>query len=194
MNSTFYWKTEILIVVYWKYRVWQHANAAMLLPAGSEADFSSSSSTGSLKTKGGLSFSSAGKKTPSRRYVVIYLSTWFLVCSSIIQISYFFLDKSLILFYFILSSRGAHIRPLPVFKPAGMPTANRDAELYAPYRTPPRAASSTNSSSCNSSPTSRYQTMLSYNVLSIITEQRLWFLNLREFLLSWFPRFTTWIH
>ncbi|XP_019124736.1 syntabulin isoform X2 [Larimichthys crocea] len=85
---------------------------------GSEADFSSSSSTGSLKTKGGLSFSSAGKKTPSR-------------------------------------SRGAHIRPLPVFKPAGMPTANRDAELYAPYRTPPRAASSTNSSSCNSSPTSR---------------------------------------
>ncbi|KAG8010295.1 Syntabulin [Nibea albiflora] len=79
---------------------------------GSEADFSSSSSTGSLKTKGSLSFSSAGKKAPSRR-------------------------------------------PLPVFKPAGTPTANRDAELYAPYRTPPRAASSTNSSSCSSSPTSR---------------------------------------
>uniref|UniRef100_UPI0037E8E492 syntabulin isoform X2 n=1 Tax=Semicossyphus pulcher TaxID=241346 RepID=UPI0037E8E492 len=85
---------------------------------GSEADFSSSSSTGSLKAKESLNFSSAGKKAPSR-------------------------------------SRGAHIRPLPVFKPAGCPTANRDAELYAPYRTPPRAASSTNSSSCNSSPTSR---------------------------------------
>ncbi|XP_034553569.1 syntabulin-like isoform X2 [Notolabrus celidotus] len=86
--------------------------------SGSEADFSSSSSTGSLKTKESLNFSSAGKKAPSR-------------------------------------SRGAHIRPLPVFKPAGIPTTNRDAELYAPYRTPPRAASSTNSSSCNSSPTSR---------------------------------------
>ncbi|XP_041650256.1 syntabulin isoform X2 [Cheilinus undulatus] len=85
---------------------------------GSEADFSSSSSTGSLKTKESLSYSSAGKKASSR-------------------------------------SRGAHIRPLPVFKPAGSPTANRDAELYAPYRTPPRASSSTNSSSCNSSPTSR---------------------------------------
>ncbi|KAM8735882.1 syntabulin isoform 2-T2 [Acanthopagrus schlegelii] len=84
---------------------------------GSEADFSSSSSTGSLKTRGNLS--SAAKKAPSR-------------------------------------SRVPHIRPLPVFKPAGSPTANRDAELYAPYRTPPRAASSsTNSSSCNSSPTSR---------------------------------------
>ncbi|XP_073341549.1 syntabulin isoform X2 [Pagrus major] len=84
---------------------------------GSEADFSSSSSTGSLKPRGGVS--SAAKKAPSR-------------------------------------SRVPHIRPLPVFKPAGSPTANRDAELYAPYRTPPRAASSsTNSSSCNSSPTSR---------------------------------------
>ncbi|KAM6995087.1 syntabulin isoform 3-T3 [Tautogolabrus adspersus] len=84
---------------------------------GSEADFSSSSSTASLKAKESLNFSSAGKKAPSR-------------------------------------SRGAHIRPLPVFKPAGSPTANRDAELYAPCRTPPRADSSTNSSSCNSSPTS----------------------------------------
>ncbi|XP_073341550.1 syntabulin isoform X3 [Pagrus major] len=85
--------------------------------SGSEADFSSSSSTGSLKPRGGVS--SAAKKAPSR-------------------------------------SRVPHIRPLPVFKPAGSPTANRDAELYAPYRTPPRAASSsTNSSSCNSSPTSR---------------------------------------
>ncbi|KAK2844186.1 hypothetical protein Q5P01_010845 [Channa striata] len=86
---------------------------------GSEADFSSSSSTGSLKARESLPFKSAGKKAASR-------------------------------------SRGAHIRPIPVFKPAGSPTANRDAELYAPYRTPPRAASSsTNSSSCNSSPTSR---------------------------------------
>ncbi|XP_023123561.2 syntabulin isoform X2 [Amphiprion ocellaris] len=85
---------------------------------GSEADFSSSSSTGSLKTRDSLTSNSIAKKAPSR-------------------------------------SRGAHIRPLPVFKPAGSPTTNRDAELYAPYRTPPRAASSTNSSSCNSSPTSR---------------------------------------
>lgn len=85
---------------------------------GSEADFSSSSSTGSLKTKGVPAFSSAGKKAPSR-------------------------------------SRGAHIRPIPVFKPAGSPVANHDAVLYAPYRTPPRASSSTHSSSCNSSPTSR---------------------------------------
>ncbi|XP_074539800.1 syntabulin isoform X2 [Halichoeres trimaculatus] len=85
---------------------------------GSEADFSSSSSTGSLKTKESLVFSSTGKKTSSR-------------------------------------SRAAHIRPLPVFKPAGISTTNHDAELYAPYRTPPRAASSTNSSSCSSSPTSR---------------------------------------
>uniref|UniRef100_A0A3Q0QZ33 Syntabulin (syntaxin-interacting) n=1 Tax=Amphilophus citrinellus TaxID=61819 RepID=A0A3Q0QZ33_AMPCI len=85
---------------------------------GSEADFSSSSSTGSLKTREGLHSSSAGKKAPSR-------------------------------------SHSTHIRPLPVFKPAGSPAANRDAELYAPYRTPPRAASSTNSSSCTSSPTAR---------------------------------------
>ncbi|XP_042346820.1 syntabulin isoform X3 [Plectropomus leopardus] len=88
---------------------------------GSEADFSSSSSTGSLKTRESLGSISAGKRAPLRRFM----------------------------------SRSTHIRPLPVFKPAGSPTANRDAELYAPYRTPPRAASSTNSSSCNSSPTSR---------------------------------------
>ncbi|XP_047189765.1 syntabulin isoform X3 [Scophthalmus maximus] len=86
---------------------------------GSEADFSSSSSTGSLKTREGLTFNSDGKKAPSR-------------------------------------SRSSYIRPLPVFKPAGSLAANQDAQLYAPYRTPPRAASSTtNSSSCNSSPTSR---------------------------------------
>ncbi|XP_050987692.1 syntabulin isoform X2 [Labeo rohita] len=51
-------------------------------------------------------------------------------------------------------SRGPHIRSLPVFKPAGSPTAPRDAELYAPYRTPPKAPSFTNSSS-NSSSTRR---------------------------------------
>uniref|UniRef100_A0A8C7XGX4 Syntabulin (syntaxin-interacting) n=1 Tax=Oryzias sinensis TaxID=183150 RepID=A0A8C7XGX4_9TELE len=86
---------------------------------GSEADFSSSSSTGSLKTRDSLVPNSAGKKASSR-------------------------------------SRGVHIRPLPVFKPPGSPTANRDADLYAPHKTPPRAAlSTTNSSSCNSSPTSR---------------------------------------
>lgn len=76
---------------------------------------------------------------------------------------YFFGINMLIIFAFlfsVLSSRSSHIRSLPVFKPAGSPTANRDAELYAPYRIPPRAACSTNSSSCNSSPTSRYQTCL----------------------------------
>ncbi|XP_017268742.1 syntabulin isoform X2 [Kryptolebias marmoratus] len=85
---------------------------------GSEADFSSSSSTGSLKTRESLTSSSVGKKASLR-------------------------------------SRGAHIQSLPVFKPPGVPTVTHDAELYAPYRTPPRAASSTHSSSCNSSPTSR---------------------------------------
>nr|XP_057909664.1 syntabulin isoform X2 [Doryrhamphus excisus] len=86
---------------------------------GSEADFSSSSSTGSLKTRESLISKSSGKKAPSR-------------------------------------SRSTHIRSFPVFKPAGSPASNRDADLYAPYRTPPRGASSTtNSSSCNSSPTSR---------------------------------------
>ncbi|XP_021451887.2 syntabulin isoform X1 [Oncorhynchus mykiss] len=83
------------------------------LPRGSEADFSSSSSTGSLKRGGSLAHSSTGKKISSR-------------------------------------SRGAHIRSLPVFKLAGIPSASRDAELYAPYRTVP---SSTTNSSSNSSPT-----------------------------------------
>ncbi|XP_071239212.1 syntabulin-like isoform X3 [Salvelinus alpinus] len=80
------------------------------LPRGSEADFSSSSSTGSLKRGGSLAHNSTGKKVSSR-------------------------------------SRGAHIRSLPVFKLAGIPSASRDAELYAPYRTVP---SSTNSSSISS--------------------------------------------
>ena len=70
-------------------------------------------------------------------------------------------------FFLWMSSRGGHIRPIPVFKPPGSLTANHDAELYAPYRTPPRAASSTtNSSSCNSSPTSRYQTLYSVTATS----------------------------
>ncbi|KAF3840146.1 hypothetical protein F7725_018863 [Dissostichus mawsoni] len=61
---------------------------------GSEADFSSSSSTGSLKNREGLASNSAGKRAPTR-------------------------------------SRGSYIRTLPVFKPAGSPTANRDSELRA---------------------------------------------------------------
>ncbi|XP_034086161.1 syntabulin isoform X3 [Gymnodraco acuticeps] len=93
---------------------------------GSEADFSSSSSTGSLKNREGLVSKSAGKRAPTR-------------------------------------NRGSYIRPLPVFKPAGSPTANRDSELYAPYRTPIRAVTSTTtttSSSCNSSPTSSRRAIL----------------------------------
>ncbi|XP_056618738.1 syntabulin isoform X2 [Triplophysa dalaica] len=43
-------------------------------------------------------------------------------------------------------SRGPHIRSLPVFKPAGSPSAQYNAELYAPYRTPPKPPSVTNSS------------------------------------------------
>ncbi|XP_042628884.1 syntabulin-like isoform X3 [Cyprinus carpio] len=59
-------------------------------------------------------------------------------------------------------SRGPQIRSLPVFKPAGSPTAPRDAELYAPYRTPPKAPSITNSSS-NSSSTRRRTTPVRYH-------------------------------
>ncbi|ROJ29352.1 Syntabulin [Anabarilius grahami] len=59
-------------------------------------------------------------------------------------------------------SRGPYIRSLPVFKPAGSPTAPRDAELYAPYRTPPKAPSVTNSSS-NSSSTRRRTTPVRYH-------------------------------
>ncbi|XP_031432387.1 syntabulin isoform X2 [Clupea harengus] len=86
--------------------------------SGSEADFSSSSSAGSSKTRESLSIPTV--KKPSSR------------------------------------SRGAYIRSLPVFKPAGSPNASRDSDLYAPFRTPPKApsSSSTNSSS-TSSPTTR---------------------------------------
>uniref|UniRef100_A0A3Q2P6N8 Syntabulin (syntaxin-interacting) n=1 Tax=Fundulus heteroclitus TaxID=8078 RepID=A0A3Q2P6N8_FUNHE len=93
--------------------------------SGSEADFSSSSSTGSLKTKESLTSGSVGKKVSSR-------------------------------------CRSSHIRTIPVFKPAGAPSVKHDSELYAPYRTPPRAASSTLSSSCNSSPTPRRVTLGNY--------------------------------
>uniref|UniRef100_A0A8C1JS92 Syntabulin (syntaxin-interacting) n=1 Tax=Cyprinus carpio TaxID=7962 RepID=A0A8C1JS92_CYPCA len=59
-------------------------------------------------------------------------------------------------------SSGPHIRSLPVFKPAGSPTAPRDAELYAPYRTPPKAPSTTNSISISSS-TRRRTTPVRYH-------------------------------
>ncbi|XP_062394322.1 syntabulin isoform X2 [Sardina pilchardus] len=52
-------------------------------------------------------------------------------------------------------SRGTHIRSLPVFKPPGSPSASRDSDLYAPYRTTPKAPSSSTNSSSNSSPTTR---------------------------------------
>ncbi|XP_077576788.1 syntabulin isoform X4 [Stigmatopora nigra] len=83
--------------------------------SGSEANFSSSSSTGSFKNKERITKLS-GKKTP------------------------------------------CHSLP-PVFKPAGSHSTNRDAELYAPYRTPPGVAFS--SSSSNSSPTSSRRANLS---------------------------------
>ncbi|KAL0984674.1 hypothetical protein UPYG_G00145040 [Umbra pygmaea] len=82
----------------------------------SEADFSSSSSAGSLKRGESLAHNSTGKKISSR-------------------------------------SRGAHVRSLPVFKPPGSHTTSHDAELYAPYRTPPRTVPSLTNSSSNSSPT-----------------------------------------
>lgn len=95
--------------------------------SGSEADFSSSSSTGSLKARETVLSNSVGKKAPTR-------------------------------------SRATRVRPLPIFKPAGSPVTNRDAELYAPYKTPPRVApSTTNSSSCNSSPTPRRANLSHYH-------------------------------
>ncbi|XP_055019778.1 syntabulin isoform X1 [Boleophthalmus pectinirostris] len=99
------------------------AFAARML--GSEADFSSSSSTGSPKARETVSSNSVGKKTPTR-------------------------------------SRTTRIRLLPIFKPAGSPVANRDAELYAPYGTPPRVTSSINSS-CNSSLSSRRASLGRYH-------------------------------
>ncbi|KAI5106408.1 syntabulin, partial [Silurus meridionalis] len=94
--------------------------------AGSEVDFSSSSSTGSLKNRGIMANNSTGKKG----------------CLS--------------------HSRVPHIRSQPVFKPPGSPTAPRDSDLYAPYRTPPKK----NPSSCtsrSSSPIVRRTTPGSYH-------------------------------
>ncbi|KAI4904052.1 hypothetical protein NFI96_033873 [Prochilodus magdalenae] len=93
---------------------------------GSEADFSSSSSTGSFKTRETPPNNSTGKKSCSSR------------------------------------SRVPHIRSQPVFKPPGSPTTHRDAELYAPYRTPPKSPFSSNISS-NSSPSSRRTTSGRYH-------------------------------
>ena len=51
----------------------QTMNTLMRFSAGSEADFSSSSSTGSLKTRESLTSSSVGKKALSRRYEIQHL-------------------------------------------------------------------------------------------------------------------------
>ncbi|KAM9488928.1 syntabulin isoform 1-T1 [Clarias gariepinus] len=93
---------------------------------GSEADFSSSSSTGSLKSRGTMANNSTGKKS----------------CIS--------------------HSRLPHIRSQPGFKPPGSPTLTRDAEVYAPYRTPPKASPSSCISN-KSSPTVRRTTPGSYH-------------------------------
>ncbi|XP_051573955.1 syntabulin-like isoform X2 [Myxocyprinus asiaticus] len=96
-----------------------------IMHKSSEADFSSSSSTGSYMTHEAQPSNSTGK---------------------------------------ILSTRSCAplIRSLPVFKPAGSSTAQRNTELYAPYMTPPKASSITNSSS-NSSSTRRRTTPVRYH-------------------------------
>ncbi|XP_026769170.3 syntabulin isoform X3 [Pangasianodon hypophthalmus] len=96
-----------------------------ILHRGSEADFSSSSSTGSFKSRGTMANSSTGKKSS------------------------------------LSHSRVPHIRSQPVFKPPGSPTAPCDAELYAPYRTPPKKPLSSCISN-NSNPTVRRTTPGSY--------------------------------
>lgn len=106
-------------------------------------------------------------------------SVWLIVCAFFQFRQRINATKGLNLNCYFLS-RGTHIRSLPVFKPAGSPMANRDAELYAPYKTPPKAASSTNSSSsCNSSPTSRCETLKSWNInncktAAILSEPSSW--------------------
>ncbi|XP_053539027.1 syntabulin isoform X1 [Ictalurus punctatus] len=97
-----------------------------ILHRGSEADFSSSSSTGSIKGRGTMANNSTGKKN------------------------------------FLSHSRLPHIKSQPVFKPPGSPTAPRDAELYAPYRTPPKKTLSSSISN-NSSPTVKRTTRGSYH-------------------------------
>ncbi|XP_067304379.1 syntabulin isoform X2 [Pseudorasbora parva] len=111
-------RVRMNVVAEWRAPTQKHKREkpASIMHKVSETDFSSSSSTGSYKTREKLP-SSTGKIPSSR-------------------------------------SRGPQIRSMPVFKPAGSPTVPRDAELYAPYRTPPKAPSVTNSSS-NSSSTRR---------------------------------------
>ncbi|XP_060725857.1 syntabulin isoform X3 [Tachysurus vachellii] len=93
---------------------------------GSEADFISSSSTGSFKSRGTMANNSTGKKS----------------CLS--------------------HSRVPHIRSQPVLKSPGSPTAPRDAELFAPYTTPPKKTHASCISN-NSSPTPRRTTPGSYH-------------------------------
>uniref|UniRef100_A0A4W4HS96 Syntabulin (syntaxin-interacting) n=1 Tax=Electrophorus electricus TaxID=8005 RepID=A0A4W4HS96_ELEEL len=57
----------------------------------------------------------------------------------------------------LLCSHVPHIRKQPVFKPPGSSIAPRTAELYTPYRTPPKTPLCSTISS-NSSPTSRRTT------------------------------------
>ncbi|XP_052003627.1 syntabulin-like [Xyrauchen texanus] len=96
-----------------------------IMHKSSEADFSSSSSTGSYKTHEARPSNSTGKILSTR-------------------------------------SRAPLIRSLPVFKPAGSSTAQRNTELYAPYMTPPKASSITNTSSISSS-TKRRTTPVRYH-------------------------------
>lgn len=89
------------------------AKTLMLLPAGSEADFSSSSSSGSLKTRESLASISAGKRAPSRRYKVhIFVSSvWFAgVTTRLRQLFYFGVNKSIIFFLMLsfMKSRLPH--------------------------------------------------------------------------------------
>ncbi|XP_072535960.1 syntabulin [Salminus brasiliensis] len=114
-------RVRVNVIAEWRAPAQKHKREQQrpsILHRGSEADFSSSSSTGSFKARETPANSSTGKKSCSSR------------------------------------SRLPHIRSQPVFKPPGSPTAHRDAELYAPYRTSPKTPLSSNSS-CNSSPTSR---------------------------------------
>lgn len=111
-------RVRVNVVAEWRAPTQKHKREqqrSSTLSRGSEADFSSSSSTGSFKTRETPANNSTGKKS----------------CPS--------------------HSRLPHIRSQPVFKPPGSPTAHRDAELYAPYRTPPKTPFSSTISS-NSSP------------------------------------------
>uniref|UniRef100_A0A8B9K435 Syntabulin (syntaxin-interacting) n=1 Tax=Astyanax mexicanus TaxID=7994 RepID=A0A8B9K435_ASTMX len=111
-------RVHVNVVAEWRVPAQKHKREqqrSSTLHRGSEADFSSSSSTGSFKTRETPATNSTGKKSCSTR------------------------------------SHLPHIRSQPVFKPPGSPTAHRDSELYAPYRTPPKTPFSSTISS-NSSP------------------------------------------